>query len=286
MKKSIFSIIALFLVFSSCGKDESQNTNDGIESTGETETRATTISFNQANASISTSSSAESLFGVNISGWDSGLGSIDANRFKINLPAGVGTSVGMEGRFDITDNIQYVLKKDLKFVDNFSFSKGGKVGWGFAIGDGVTGGRNTEATIDNKGGSFRLMWRTDSGGAYLHPYVYYKDMTGQFGTDFISKKYYISDNTTYNVRLTIKTNTSSTRKDGVAKMEVKCASCSSYTTVWSTTAIRWSGNSDSNARKIKTFYFSTFRGGSDSTWEGKSGTQGIFFDNLSWTTTL
>ncbi len=244
-----------------------------------------TVNFNLANQAINSEVTAETIFNNDISGWDNNVASISSNTLKIGLQAAAGTTGAMECRIDVSDNAKYELVFDVKFASGFDFSKGGKVGFGFAIGDGVTGGRNTEATVDNKGGSFRVMWRTDNGGApYFHPYVYYKDMSGQFGTDFQSSKYNnVVANQWYRIRLTINVNTGTTSTNGVGKMEVSTNAGTSYTTVWNKTNIRWSGASTTNL-KVKTLYFSTFRGGSDSTWNGGSGTQSIYFDNLSWKT--
>jgi hypothetical protein len=289
--KKIFTLstaIAFSVSLSNCSSDVSEvevKEAQVKENTVFRISNSNAVPFTFSNQNISSDAIAETIFNNEVSGWNNlTIASIDANRLKFALPSGVGTSIGFECRVNCTDSNQYQIYYDLKFDSGFSFSKGGKIGLGFAIGDGVTGGRNTEATIDNKGGSFRVMWRTTSSGtAYLHPYVYYKDMTTQFGTDFQSSQYNIVANTTYRVRLTIKTNTGASTYNGYAKMEVKASSATNYTTVWEKSNIRWSGNSTSANRQIKTFYLSAFRGGSDSTWAGTSGTDNIFIDNVNWT---
>jgi hypothetical protein len=241
------------------------------------------VTFTAKDQNINSDAAAEIIFDNELESWDNDLVSINANRLKFALPQAAGSDIGFECRLDVTDDNQYQLYYDLKFDNDFSFAKGGKIGVGFAIGEGVSGGRNTEATIDNKGGSFRVMWRTTSdGSAYLHPYVYYKDMKTQFGTDYETSRYTIVANTTYRVRLTIKTNSSATLANGLARMEVQPNGSTSYTKVWEKTNIRWSGSTDSNNRKIKTLYLSAFRGGSDNTWDGKNVTNAIFIDNLNW----
>lgn len=293
MKKNFpfCAIVCAFLVSISCSTDnleiEPYNAQEIKDNTVSFERISSnnTVSFTTTNQSINSETTAETIFNNDISGWDNNIASISSNKLKIALQEAAGTSGAMECRLNVSDNAKYELVFDVKFASGFDFSKGGKVGFGFAIGDGVTGGRNTEATIDNKGGSFRVMWRTDNGGApYFHPYVYYKDMTGQYGTDFQSSRYNnVVANQWYRIRLTINVNTSSTSTNGVGKMEVSTNGGSSYTTVWNKTNIRWSGATTTNL-KVKTLYFSTFRGGSDSSWEGSNGTQDIFFDNLSWKT--
>lgn len=284
------TFIALFLV--SCSADQSDvdlpknSTNQSLltNNLANKVNSTNTVPFTATNASITTEVAAETIFNNDISGWDTAVGSISSNTLKISLPAASGSDKGMECRLDVTDNAKYELTFDTKFETGFDFSKGGKTGFGFAIGSGVTGGRNTEATVDNLGGSFRVMWRTTNGVAYFHPYVYYKDMSGQFGTDFQSSRYnnLVADQW-YRIRLTIHVNTSATSNNGYGKMEVSSNGGTNYTKVWEKSDIRWSGSSTAAELKVKTFYFSTFRGGSDATWDATSA-KGIFFDNLSWKT--
>jgi hypothetical protein len=241
------------------------------------------VNFNLPDGEVNTDASATTIFNSNVSGWDINLASISDNSLKITLPATAGTENGMECRIDAADNAKYELSFDVKFQSGFDFSKGGKLGFGFAIGAGVSGGRNTEATIDNLGGSFRVMWRTDNGVPYFHPYIYYKDMQAQFGTDFESSKYKnIVADKYYRIRLTINVNTSPALANGYGKMEVSANGGAAYTTVWEKNDIRWSGGEVADL-KVKTLYFSTFRGGKDSSWDGSSA-QSLYFDNLNWKT--
>ncbi|SHG15382.1 hypothetical protein SAMN05444483_105152 [Salegentibacter echinorum] len=295
-KRNFFPVLISLISFTSIGcQSEDLSLDDNMEDTlynepdpeNDTTTKSSIndsrwVGFNTGNTSINSETSAENIFDNKISGWDTGVAKIESNKLKITLPERAGTSNGMECRLDVTDNPKYQLYFDVKFQDNFDFSRGGKLGFGFAIGDGVTGGRWEEAVNENKGGSFRVMWRGDSAEPYLFPYVYYKDMQGFNGNDFKHKKFNITDNRTYRVRLTIKTNTSASKANGYAKMEVKQSGESNYTKVWETSSIRWSGNSSASKRNIKTFYFSTFRGGKTNEWDGNNGSQSIYFDNLKW----
>jgi hypothetical protein len=287
-----FELCAIVLLFSNCNADQSDVNlpNEGIDKSSQANNlsnkinSANTVPFTATNAALTTETAAETVFNNDISGWDTTPGSISSNTLKIALPAAAGSGNGMECRLDVTDNAKYELTFDTRFETGFDFAKGGKIGFGFAVGEGVTGGRNTEATVDNLGGSFRVMWRTANGVSYFHPYVYYKDMSGQFGTDFESSRYNnLAANTWYRIRLTIKVNTSGTKKDGYGKMEVSANGGTNYTKVWEKSDIRWSGATTAASLVVKTFYFSTFRGGSDSTWDGSSA-KSIFFDNLSWKT--
>jgi hypothetical protein len=283
MKKKIILLNLSFVVllFSMCGNDQSSVLLTTPNNPSTQQDSSKTVNFNLSDAVVNTDAEATILFNNTINGWDINRASISGNALKITLPPEAGSDNGMECRIDVTDNAKYELSFDIKFQLGFDFSKGGKLGFGFAIGDGVSGGRNTEATIDNLGGSFRVMWRTDKGVPYLHPYVYYKDMLVQFGTDFESSRYNnIVADQYYRIRLTINVNTSPTLPNGYGKMEVSANGGATYATVWEKKDIRWSGGGVADL-KVKTLYFSTFRGGKDSSWDGSSA-QSIYFDNLNW----
>ncbi len=113
------------------------------------------VYFTQSNGQFS-SSNASSAFG-NISGWDAGSTYISSNTLRIALAANVvGTSGGMESRIDVSDGTEYWLEYKVRFHSQFDWSRGGKVGWGFQVGDGVTGCRASDAQAGN-GGSLRAM---------------------------------------------------------------------------------------------------------------------------------
>ena len=293
MKKiTSISVVSALILLSCSPEEDFYDNNDVNENSSELAVKAPInsskyVSFSRSSSiNINSVSQAESVFGNDWSGsWESGVCSIDKNedKLRITLPETAGSSNGITCRLNVADKDKYYMYFDVKFERGYDFSGGGKVGFGFAIGDGVTGGRNTEATQQNKGGSFRVMWRSDSKGVYFHPYVYYKDMRSRYGTDFKSFRYYFRDNTTYRIRLSMRTNSSSGSANGWGKMEVRRSGESSYTTVWHDTSMRWSGNSNSSNRRIKTFYFDNFRGGSNSsTWNGSKGDQDIIIDNLRW----
>lgn len=265
-------------------EDTDDNSNIIDSSLFQKITSNNTVTFNSSNQSLNTTSSAESIFGNDIQGWDSGIASISDNKLKIRLQAGAGTNGAMTSKINVGDGRKYRLKFNVKFEDGFDFSRGGKIGFGFFIGDGVTGGNNTQATQQNKGGSFRVMWRTDNGGSpYFIPYVYYKDMNGQFGDDFDSNRYNnITDNKWYTIRLTVFVNSHENLADGYAKMQVSSDFGNTYTKVWEKNNMRWSGNSSSSNRKVKEINFHLFRGGANSSWDGNNGTQSVYFDSLSW----
>ncbi|CAN5243420.1 hypothetical protein BH09BAC2_BH09BAC2_22590 [soil metagenome] len=193
---------------------------------------------------------------------------------KANLASyTVGPSGGAMSKFDVTDAAAYQLQFDMMFDNNFDFSYGGKVGFGFLVGNGYTGGT---PGWDGLGGSFRLMWykNTSTGANFLKPYAYYKDQPGTYGNDF-GKAYpatgSIQKGVWYTVKMYIKSNTGS-NTDGRMQLVIN------GTTVVDQ-AIRWT--TDDTKRLTNTISFENFRGGSETYWQ--STTEGtILFDNISW----
>lgn len=181
---------------------------------------------------------------------------------------------GVISRVDVPDASEYQLEFDMMFDQNFDFSWGGKVGFGFLIGEGYTGG--VPGTNGN-GGSFRIMWykNTSAGRVFLKPYVYYKDQPGTYGNDF-GKTYpatgSIAKGVWHNVQMYVKSNSGS-NADGRIRLVIN------GTTIMDQ-AIRWTTND--MQRLVKNICFETFRGGGESYWQ--SSTDGdIYFDNVSWT---
>lgn len=216
-------------------------------------------------------SSAEADFG-NVSSWVDSRAYISSGNCRItllkNALSGAG---GVISNIDISDGSAYELDYDVRFHSQFDFSRGGKIGFGFLVGDGNTGG---DPGWDGNGGSLRLMWyQTDAGRVFFQPYIYYRDQPGEYGNTF-GKSYpssgSITRGTTYHVHLYIKSNTGS-NTDGRAQIIIN------GTTVLDTN-IRWTTND--SKRLIRQMSFHTFRGGSQDYW--MSPTDGyIYYDNLS-----
>jgi hypothetical protein len=220
-----------------------------------------------------TASEAAADFG-NISGWDETNMSTSNGTARIKILKNALTSAsGMVANVDITDGSEYEVQFNVKFHSQFDWSRGGKVGFGFRIGEGNTG---CDKADDGNGGSARMMWYTSStGNTRFKPYLYYKDMPDNCGSGFNSaypSTGNIQKETWYTIKIYVKSNTG-TNTDGHVRYIVN------GTTVLDQ-AIRWTTNDAQ--RLIKTLAFSTFRGGSTSDWQ--SSTDGfIYFDNLSWT---
>jgi len=187
------------------------------------------------------------------------------------LKNALSSACGLIVNIDVSDGTSYEMDWDVKFHSQFDWSTGGKVGFGFHIGDGNTGG---DPGWDGNGGTLRVMWYNTGSRVFLQPYVYYKDQPTEYGDTF-SKSYPSSGSLTkgtwYTVHLWVRLNTAS-NTDGNVEMKVN------GTTVLSKN-IRWVTNDAK--RLVKEITFHTFRGGSQTYWQ--SDTDGyIYYDNLYW----
>jgi hypothetical protein len=269
--------LAVGLLITGCKKAtidaNDQQQQDATGATAHTEAINSTFSVNWNNYAdgVYTSAQAAADFG-NISGWNDSRTWISGGNCRIKLLANALSGAGgVIGNIDVSDGSAYELDYDVRFHSQFDFSRGGKIGFGFLVGDGNTGG---DPGWDGNGGSLRLMWyQTDAGRVFFQPYIYYKDQPGDYGDTF-GKSYpssgSLNKGQTYHVHVYIKSNTGS-NTDGRAQIVID------GTTVLDQ-AIRWTTND--SKRLIKQVSFHTFRGGSQTYWQ--SSTDGyIYYDNLS-----
>lgn len=243
------------------------------------------VSFNLKNQAVNTRQNAKEIFQVKVNGWQDERGqvSIHNRRLRIKLPARHGSKNGVVARLMVPERQDYVLEFKVLFQKGFSFARGGKVGFGFVVGEGVTGGRREDA-LANKGGSFRVIWRKRDGtkDTVLAPYVYYRDMKAKYGHDFKKFDYKIESGQEYRVRISMKMNTAGHLKNGYGKLEIRGPKDKRYQKVWENKRIRWSGHQSASKRRITAFYLSTFRGGAGRAYDGRKGTQYVYFDDLAW----
>lgn len=267
------------LLFSGCQEDltaPAQIVDEDLATEGRAIYSSREVYFTQSNGQFS-SSDASSAFG-NIYGWDAGSTYISSNTLRITLAANVvGTSGGMESQIDVSDGTEYWLEYKVRFHSQFDWSRGGKVGWGFLVGDGVTGCRASDAQA-GYGGSMRAMWyspNSDPNRVFFQPYLYHQGMTSNCGESFGAKypsSGALSKGTWYTIGFYMKSNTGSSY-NGTAEMKVN------GNVVLRRDNIKWA-SSDAK-RKVKRLYYSVFRGGSQSYW-GSGSTGYIYFDNLKW----
>lgn len=277
--KGLVAVAVVAMTMGACQQDliEPQLITDAD---AETDPRAIyssrSVYFTRPNGSYSASAAAADM--GDIYGWDVGSTYISSNTLRITLAANVvGTSGGMESQVDISDGTEYSMEFKIRFHSAFDFSRGGKSGWGFLVGNGVTGCRSSDAQA-GQGGSLRTMWYSpgsDPNRVFFQPYVYHQGMTANCGETWNAKypsSGALSRGTWYTIQLYYKANTGSSY-NGIAEMKVN------NNLVLRRTDIRWA-SSDAN-RKVKRLYFSVFRGGSSSDWA--SGSVGyIYFDDLKW----
>ncbi|MBP2833711.1 hypothetical protein J8281_16065 [Aquimarina sp. U1-2] len=247
------------------------------------------VSFDVPTQQISSRNDIEVLFKNQIYGWDTGFTAIQGQKLKVTMPKNHHLSDnnsnpfddGLRCRINVPERDGYELQFDVIFQSNFSFSGGGKVGFGFVVGKGVSG-RDTAAIRDMQGGSFRVVWDLQNDNHYLCPYVYYQDMRNENGRDFISHRFPLEARKRYTIRLRIQSNTSGNSADGYGKMEISTNFGRTFQTVWEKDDMRWSGNSNPYFRNIRQFYFQNFRGGKGEQYDGDRGNQSVYFDNLNW----
>ncbi len=235
------------------------------------------LSWDGNSAGTYTSSQAGTDFG-NVSGWNESRANITGGKtgngvqvvLLANALSGAG---GLISNTDISDGSAYELDFDVKFHSQFQFSRGGKIGFGFLVGEGNTGG---DPGWDGNGGSLRMMWYSpdsDPNRVFFQPYVYHKDQPTQFGNTFTARypsTGALQKGVWYNVHMYIKSNTGS-NTDGRAQILINGVPILD-------TNIRWTTND--SQRLIRNLSFHTFRGGSQSYWEASS--QGyIYYDNFS-----
>ncbi|CAF3942821.1 unnamed protein product [Rotaria sordida] len=128
-----------------------------------------------------TDAMAKADFG-SVSGWKNDRASISDGKLRITLRKNaLGGESGIISNTRIPDGSAYELDFDVRFHSQFDWSRGGKVGFGFGIGNRNTG---CNPPKDGAGGTLRLMWYNDNKRVYFIPYVYYYGMPGQCGDKF------------------------------------------------------------------------------------------------------
>jgi hypothetical protein len=225
---------------------------------------------NRATGTYSSSAAATDL--GNVSGWNDSRAYISNGTCRVTLLANALSGAGgLISRTDISDGSAYHVEYDVRFHSQFDWSRGGKLGFGFSIGDGFTG---CNPAWSGNGGTARAMWynNPNTNRVYIHPYLYYKDMPGTCGDNFgvsYPSSGSIQKGTWYRIKVVVRSNTGSST-NGSIEMAVN------GTTILNR-SIRWTTND--SKRLVNNLIFHTFRGGSQSYWQ--SSTVGyIYYDNL------
>lgn len=232
-----------------------------------------TVNFNnRPHGSTYSNSWAQADFGDGW-GWNASRTYVSNQTLRITLIANaVGGGSGMTANVSLPHDDGYEVSYQLRFHSAFDWSRGGKLGFGFLIGDGNTG---CDRPTDGNGGSARLMWyQNDNGRVFFRPYIYYRDQPEQCGAHFnlsYPSSGSLSKGTWYTVVIRVRSNTGS-NTNGSVQITVNGTTLLNQT-------LRWTTNS--SKRLINALSFHTFRGGSQSYWQ--SGSVGyIYYDNVSW----
>ncbi|MBD1432004.1 hypothetical protein H8B06_04135 [Sphingobacterium sp. DN00404] len=272
-------MLVLSVVFAGCGKDSGDNSfvpDHDIKKPSDNADNpdSRTVDFNRLDGAY-TKEHAIMDFGADIVMTWRNM-DIISNQARVRLPANT-LSQGNIVNIDIPDGTEYELSFKVRFGAGFDWSRGGKVGFGFHIGNGYTGCNKADNGL---GGTARLMWYNAVGtktnrvttGTYFRPYVYYRDMPENCGNSFGRQSKQLAADTWYTVKIKVKSNTGS-NTDGLVSYEVDGENLLTQT-------LRWTTND--NYAKIKYITFHSFRGGSQEYWQ--STTDGyIYYDDLVYT---
>jgi hypothetical protein len=229
-----------------------------------------TVTFDRWATGPYPAANASTDFG-NATGWDAGNTYISNGRLRATLePGRIGSAGGAVAEIDVTDGTEYEMQYTVNFHSRFDWSRGGKVGWGFAIGAGAGGCTRANGS----GASMRLMWYTDdSGRTSFRPYLYHAAMPSACGDSF-GASYpptgSLQRARNYLVQMRIRSNTGTTpngraviRIDGTTVLDV---------------GVQWTA--DDTGRAVREVLSHTFRGGSQDYWA--SDTIGyVYYDNFS-----
>lgn len=263
-------LLVLFLSVVACNKDGSIDSTQPIKNNNQTD--KTVDWSHRINGSVYTAQQAAEDFGSAV-GWQDGRAHIIDGFCRVTLlKNSLAADGGLILRTVVPSGIEYELSFEVKFDANFDWSRGGKVGAGFRIGDGNTGCRVPK---DGEGGSMRIMWYKDNQGKVSFiPYIYYGDMPGPCGDNF-NKMFPVEGNLElgkwYSVYMYFKSNTDD-NKDGLAVIKIDGETLLDETLRW--TRIE-------SKRRVNGIFFHTFRGGSESYWESAEDGY-VYYRNISW----
>lgn len=145
---------------------------------------------------------------------------IVSNAYQVTFKKGVKVdNTGAATAPRIPARQQYTLQYRIKYADAFESGLHGKQ-FGFNIGAGYNGGKGDAARVNGDEGSVRIQFDGKGGQIANQLYVYYSEMTGDYGNNPGGQKYEMTRGEWNTVRLTVTLNTSISKADG--KVEVWC----------------------------------------------------------------
>lgn len=265
-------VIFLFLLaalMAGCGKEDTVDPVDP-EPVEETQTVLALDWDARANGEY-TEPEAEEDFG-NVSSWKESRLHIEDKTLVVTLLADkLSGSGGIVTNVDLRPATEYRVTYDVMFPEDFVWGRGGKVGFGFRMGDGNTGCNKA----DGNGGSARMMWYTsDNGQTRFKPYLYYKDMPDNCGDNLVDGAAYPASGSLqkgkwYTIMMRVRSNIGS-ETNGHIEVTIDGNTVLDH-------PIRWTTYNPK--RLIDRLAFSTFRGGSQDHWKVDEDTY-VHFDNL------
>jgi len=195
-----------------------------------------TINWNKYRSNETyTSAMAKADFG-SVTGWHDDRAMISNGMLRITIRKNsLSGDGGLISNTKIPDGTAYQLDFEVRFHSAFNWSRGGKVGFGFGIGNDNTG---CNVPHDGAGGSLRIMWYNNPSTkrVYFIPYVYYVGMAGPCGDNF-GKSYpttgSIQKGQIYKVHMYIKSNTGSNH-DGHAQIQINGQTVFDQSMRWTT----------------------------------------------------
>lgn len=271
----LLTLFMLTALLASCGKQEPFKVIDNDVVLLPIVVNPTkTVNWNAASNGTYAVASARTDMGEISGTWRNA--EIFSNTLKIRIPPNT-LSNGNIVNIDVADGTEYELTFKVRFGAAFEWSRGGKVGFGFHIGNGFTGCNKAN---NGTGGTARLMWynptnkkdKLGTDNPYFRPYVYYKDMPEDCGDSFGKQSVKLNKDQWYTVKIRVKSNFGSAT-NGSVLYEIDGVTLLSQ-------PIRWTTNDA--YRKIQEITFHTFRGGSDEYW-GSTTEGDIYYDDLTWT---
>lgn len=118
------------------------------------------VNFDRWDNGPCTSDHASTDFG-DATGWDADNTITSGGRLRATLePNKIGGDGGTLSSVDLSDGTEYEMHYTVNFHSQFDWSRGGKIGLGFAFGDGAGGCRNA----NSDSASLRLIWYIDDRG--------------------------------------------------------------------------------------------------------------------------
>ena len=191
-------------------------------------------------------------------------GGVDYGRIlKVAYPPDDRGSPRVTNKFNLDNQVKSAtLSFDVKFHSKFEFVKGGKM-------HGLGGGSTTSGCdpVDPDGWSVRLTWKEEG---VPQVYVYHQDRVARCGDGFRPDNFKFERGQWYRIDLQVQMNSAPDSSDGRTLLFIDGEK------LVEVNGMRLSGNENVDIEK---FMFSTFYGGSSSSWS-PSKTTYVYYDNF------